>query len=89
MQQVKESVTISLEPEALEAARADVRAGRSPSISAAVEAALEAQAKRQALKEVLDLLDTKYGPIDKEAEEWASRELDRASREILSSMREH
>ena len=55
----------------------------------ATSSAHTAQTRRQALTELLDLLDAKYGPIGKEAEEWASRELDRASREISSSTQEH
>lgn len=42
--------------------------------------------KRQALREALDLLDAEHGPIGKEAEEWASKELARAFLEISSSM---
>lgn len=42
--------------------------------------------KRQALREALDLLDAEHGPIGREAEEWASRELARAFRETSSSM---
>lgn len=49
------------------------------------DSASAARAKGQALDELLHLLDAEYGPIGKEAEEWASRELERTSKEPLSS----
>jgi len=88
MLRMKERVTISVEAEALELARADVEAGKASSLSGAVEEALRAHGKRRALQESLDMLEAEHGPIGKGAEEWARRELDRTSREISSSMRE-
>lgn len=88
MLRMKERVTISVEPDALEAARAEVRAGTAPNLSVAVERALRARSKSQALKEALDLSDAEHGPISEEAEEWGRRELERAFREISSSTRE-
>ena len=85
MLRMKERVTISVEPEALDVARAEVKAGDAPNLSVAVERALRARAKSQALKEALDLWEEEHGPISKEAEEWGRRELERAFREISSS----
>ena len=85
MLHMKERVTISVEPDALAIARAEVDAGKAPSLSAAVEQALRARGKSQALKESLELSEAEHGPIGKEAEEWALRELERAFREISSS----
>ena len=82
---MKERVTISVESEALQLARADVEAGKASSLSGAVEEALQAHRRRRALQESLDMLEVDHGPIGKEAEEWARRELDRTSREISSS----
>jgi hypothetical protein len=82
---MKERVTISVEPEALEAARAEVAKGRAPNLSVAVERALRADGKSQALREALELSDSVHGPISKEAEEWGRRELERAFREMSSS----
>jgi Arc/MetJ-type ribon-helix-helix transcriptional regulator len=85
MFRMKERVTISIEPDALDAARAEVQAGRAPNVSAAVEGALRARGKTQALREALDLSDAIHGPISKEAEEWGRKELERAFQEISSS----
>jgi Arc/MetJ-type ribon-helix-helix transcriptional regulator len=85
MVRMKERITISVEPEALETARAEVKAGRAPSVSAAVEGMLIAQSRRQALKELLDEMDAEYGPLTEEEEEWGRRELDRAFGELSSS----
>lgn len=82
---MKERVTISIEPAALEAARSEVKTGRAPNLSVAVERALLAQGKTQALREALELSDAIHGPISKEAEEWGRKELERAFREISSS----
>ncbi len=85
MFRMKERITISVEPEALETVRAEVKQGRAPSVSAAVEEILIAQSRRQALKELLDYLDDKYGPLTEEEEEWGRKELDRAFGELSSS----
>jgi hypothetical protein len=85
MLRMKERVTISVEPEALERARAEVKAGRAPNLSVAVERALRARSKSQALREALELSDAEHGPISQEKEEWGRRELERAFREISSS----
>jgi Arc/MetJ-type ribon-helix-helix transcriptional regulator len=82
---MKERVTISVEPAALEGARAEVASGRAPNLSAAVERALIARRKSEALREYLELWEDEYGPIEKEAEEWGEKELERAFREISSS----
>lgn len=88
MLRMKERVTISVEPEALEAARADVEAGESPNLSAAVEKALLRAKKRQAMREAIALWEEEFGPIKEEAREWARRELERTWGEISSSMQE-
>jgi hypothetical protein len=85
MLRMKERVTISVEPDALEAARAEVRTGRAPNLSVAIERALLSRSKSQALREALELSDAEHGPISKEDEEWARREMERAFREISSS----
>lgn len=88
MLRMKERVTISVEQEALDAARAEVEAGRAPNLSAAVEKALVRAKKRQAMREAVALWEEEFGPIKEEAREWARRELDRAWGEISSSMQE-
>jgi hypothetical protein len=45
MLRMKERVTISVEPDALEAARAEVKTGRAPNLSVAVERALLARTR--------------------------------------------
>lgn len=85
MFRMKERVTISVEPAALEAARAEVKTGRAPNLSVAVERALLSRSKSQALREALEISDAEHGPISQGAEEWAERELERAFREISSS----
>lgn len=54
---MKERVTISVEPEALEIARADVAAGRAPSLSAAIEMALVERRRLQEFDELLAMFD--------------------------------
>jgi Arc/MetJ-type ribon-helix-helix transcriptional regulator len=85
MFRMKERVTISVEPEALEAVRAEVKTGRAPNLSVAIERALHARSKSEALREALELSDAEHGPIGKEDEEWARKEMERAFREISSS----
>lgn len=85
MYRMKERVTISVEPEALQVARAEVEAGKAPNVSAAVEAALRARGRSRALREAIQLSEAEHGPISEEATEWARRELERAFRETSSS----
>jgi Arc/MetJ-type ribon-helix-helix transcriptional regulator len=85
MLRMKERVTISVEPEALEEARADVESGRAPNLSAAVERELLARRRSRALREALDLWEEEFGPITEEEEVWARKELERAWSEISSS----
>ncbi len=82
---MKERVTISIQPEALEQARADVEAGRAPNLSAAVEKALVREKRHQAMREAVVLWEEEFGPISEEAREWARKELERAWGEISSS----
>ena len=85
MLRMKERITISIEPEALETARASVEAGRAPNVSAAVEESLKATGKRQAMREYVALWEEEYGPISEEAREWARKELEKAWGELSSS----
>lgn len=90
---MKESVTISIEADVLEIARAEVRAGDVASVSAAIERALTAHKHRKdklplserdrlnALREALELSDAEHGPLSEEMEAWGIRELRRAFRD--------
>ena len=89
MLRMKERITISIEPDAIEIARAEVEAGRAPNVSAAVERSLRRSAKRQAMREYVAMWEEEFGPIGEEAEEWARKELLRAWGEISSSTQEH
>jgi Arc/MetJ-type ribon-helix-helix transcriptional regulator len=82
---MKERVTISVEPEALAAARAEVEAGKAPNLSVAVERALLARQRSEAMREALELWEAEFGQITEEEKEWGRKELDRALREISSS----
>lgn len=88
MLRMKERVTISVEQEALDAARAEVKAGRAPNLSAAVESSLTREKKRQAMREYVALWEEEFGPIGEEAREWARKELRRAWGLDSSSTRE-
>ncbi len=85
MVRMKERFTISVEPEVLQIARAEVEAGDAPNVSAAVEDALKARGRKRALREALDLWEAEFGPIGEEAREWARKELGRAFQETSSS----
>jgi Arc/MetJ-type ribon-helix-helix transcriptional regulator len=89
MLRMKERVTISVEPEALEAARAEVEDGRAPNLSVAIEQALLERRRSEALREALEIWEEEHGPIGREAEEWARKELARALREASSSTPGH
>lgn len=82
---MKEKVAITVESNALEVVRARVKSGRAPSLSAAIEEALRAHARSEGLREVVELAEKEHGPVGEEMEEWAIRELLRASREMSSS----
>ena len=84
---MKERVTISVEAEALEIARAEVKAGQAPNLSAAVEAALRARGKAEALREAVEIAEQEHGPLSEEMKEWGEREVERALREASSSTR--
>lgn len=88
MVRMKERVTISVEPEALEGARADVESGRAPNLSAAVERSLTREKKQQAMREYVELWEEEFGPIGEEAREWARKELRRVWGLNSSSTRE-
>lgn len=88
MLRMKERVTISLEPEALAVAKAQVKAGEAASVSAAVEDALRARSKSRAIREAVELWEEEFGPISEEAREWARKELKKAWGEISSLTQE-
>lgn len=88
MMRMKERVTISVEPEALDVARAEVEAGRAPNLSAAVEGSLTAAKRRRAMREYVEMWEAEFGPIGEEAREWARKELLKAWSETSSSTRE-
>jgi hypothetical protein len=88
MLRMKERVTISIEPEALEAARAAVETGRAPNLSVAVERSLTREKKQQAMREYVELWEEEFGPIGEEAREWARKELRRVWGLDSSSTRE-
>jgi len=77
MFRMKERITISVEPKALETARTEVAAGRAPNVSAAIEGMLLAQSRHQALKELLDEMDAEYGPLTDEEKQWGKKEVER------------
>jgi hypothetical protein len=85
MLRMKERVTISVEPEALQIARDEVEAGRASSVSAAFEDAVVRRKRSRALREAVELWEEEFGPISEEAKEWARKELKRAFEEISSS----
>jgi len=85
MLRMKERVTISVEPEVIQIARDQIKAGEAANVSAAFEEALKARGRKQALREALDMWEEEFGPIGEEAKEWAREEMARARREISSS----
>lgn len=85
MVHMKERVTISVEPDALAAVRAEVETGKAPNLSVAVERALLARRRSEALREALELWQDEHGPITEEEKKWGRKELDRALRETSSS----
>jgi len=76
MPSMKEWVTVSVEPEALEGARAEVESGRAPNLSVAVERSLISATQRRAMREYVEMWETDFGPISEEAREWARKELE-------------
>jgi hypothetical protein len=85
MFRMKERVTISIEPDALDPARAEVQRGEAPNLSVAVERALRGRSKAQALREAVELAEAEHGSISEEMKEWGIREVERALRETSSS----
>jgi hypothetical protein len=88
MLRMKERVTISVEPEALQIAREEVEAGRAANVSAAFEDALIARRRSRGLREAVQMWEAEFGPISEEARQWARSELKRAFEEQSSSTRE-
>jgi len=85
---MKERVTISVEPEAIQIAREDVAAGRAANVSAAFEDAVIARRRSRGLREAVEMWEAEFGPIGEEARQWARAELTRAFEESSSSTRE-
>lgn len=88
MFRMKERVTISVEPETLEIARAEVERGRAPNLSAAIERLVRKEARHQSIKEAIRMWEEEFGPITEEDRKWARERLLKAWREISSSTRE-
>ena len=77
---MKERVTISLEPEALEVARAEVEAGNAPNLSAAIEAMLLERKRLEAFDELLAMFERHHGrDLTEEELQQAKKEMDRGS----------
>jgi Arc/MetJ-type ribon-helix-helix transcriptional regulator len=85
MLRMKKRVTISVEPEVIQIARDQVKAGEAANVSAAFEEALKARGRKRALREALDMWEEEFGPIGEEAKEWARKEMKRAQQEVSSS----
>jgi hypothetical protein len=64
-------VTVTVPPEALEAATRDVEAGKADSVSAWVSDAMAQKARRESLKDLLAEIRAEIGPATKEETEWA------------------
>lgn len=88
MLRMKQRVTISVEPETLEIARAEVEAGRAPNLSAAIERLVRKEARHQSIREAVRMWEEEFGPIREEDREWARKELLKAWGEISSSTQE-
>ena len=70
-----ERVTISVPADLLHAARAQVEAGRSASMSALVSGALADQLRRQRMEQVLDEIEAEHGQPSREELKWARQAL--------------
>jgi Arc/MetJ-type ribon-helix-helix transcriptional regulator len=68
-------IAVSLPDELVEAARAAVRDGRAPSVSAYVADAMADKARRTSLGELLDDLDRLHGPVPEDVMVVVDREL--------------
>jgi len=73
MSRVKLGMT--LPSELAETARAAVRDGRAPSVSAYITEAVYERVRREQLAELLDAMDAELGAPGGEAEAWARRVL--------------
>jgi len=73
MSRVKLGMT--LPSELAETARAAVRDGRAPSVSAYITEAVYERVRREQLVELLDAMDAELGAPGGEAEAWAKRVL--------------
>ncbi len=67
----RQRVTVTVPPEALEAAERDVADGKAASVSAWVSEAMEAKAHRESLRELLAEIRAEIGPATREETEWA------------------
>ena len=64
-------VTVTVPPDALEAAQRDVEAGHAASVSAWVGSAMEEKAHRETLKALLAEIRDEIGPASEEETKWA------------------
>ncbi len=87
MLRMKERVTISVEPEAVQIAREEVETGRAANVSAAFEDAVIGRRRSRGLREAVEMWEEEFGPISEEARQWARKELKRAFAEQSSSTR--
>ena len=68
-------IAVSLPDHLVEAARAAVRDGRAPSVSAVVAQALTSHLRGNDLQSLLDDLDAELGPVSPAAIAWADSAL--------------
>ena len=68
-------IAVSLPDELVDAARAAVREGRAPSVSAYVADAMADKARRTSLGELLDELDRLHGQVPEDVMDVVDREL--------------
>jgi len=67
----RQRVTVSVPPDALEAAQRDVVAGKAASVSAWVSEAMQEKARRESLKDLLAEMRAEIGPATRDETEWA------------------
>ena len=73
--QRRSRVTVTVRPEVLEVAEADVAAGRASSLSAWVDQAMGEKARHDELVALLEEMQAENGPATEEEDQWARRVL--------------
>lgn len=68
-------ITVTLPGDLLQAARAEVDAGRRASVSAVVTGALSDRLRRRRMEQVLDEIEAEHGSPSLEARAWARQAL--------------